>query len=456
MRTKTSWNKLLRFFIWANASRVLAASAFLLGALGVFGPIAAQAEDLQVNVTTKWSEERPTIAMNPAGELAIVWLSDRAEGDFFGSIQGRLYSAEGGQLGEQLRINTETLEDERNPVVTMNAAGALVVAWTRVLGFDGETIEYQRLAADGTKVGEQLMANYDEDEWARHPALAMDDESNFVVVWDLTRDFEDYVIAARRFDAKLGQLGERIRVDSFEGSPFQDHWGPSVAMTASGDRFVVTWKARIPSDSAGYEILARRFAGDGTPLGAPFLVNTLGAGEQGEPVVAIDEAGNFVIAWESESSLGSDASGLNIQVRRFSSDGTAFGPEVQANTYIQMDQRRPSLAMTPTGEFAVAWLSSGSPTQGAKVSSIQLQRFRADGSFAGEAIEVNTTPVASPNPPRIGIDAQGTFVATWTIVGGVGTDPSSPVLRSRATGWNQLFGDGFESGTTGNWSSSQP
>jgi hypothetical protein len=438
---KIKWNRLLSILTSASLFAGLAA--------------AVGAEDLQVNAPTKWSEERPTLAMNAAGELVIVWLSDRAEGDSFGSIQGRLYAADGEQLGDQLRINTETLEDERNPVVALNAAGEFVVAWTRVLGFDGETIEYQRLAADGAKVGEQLMASYDEDAWARHPAVAMDDEGSFVVAWDFTRNFDDYTIQARRFDAKLGQLGDLIRVSHLE-SPFQDHWGPSVAMTAGGDSFVVAWKGRIPGASGGYEILARRFAGDGTPLGVPFQVNTQTAGEQSEAVVAIDAEGNFAIAWESESSLGSDASGLSIQVRRFASDGTPFGPEVQANTYTLNDQRRPSVAMTPTGEFAVAWLSYGSPTQGERVSSLQLQRFRADGSFAAEPVEVNTTPIAAPNPPRIGLDAAGSFVATWTVVGGLGTDLSTPVVRSRMTGWSQIFGDGFESGTAGNWSLSQP
>lgn len=439
-----------------NAVLCLTAPAFVLLACCAFAPAAASAEDLQVNVATAWVEEYAALAMNAAGEVVIVWHSEMAEGDSFGTIQGRRYSADGAQQGEQIRINTDTLEDERNPAVAIDSAGEFAVVWNRYIGFDGITVEYQRFAADGTKDGEQQMVSFREDVWAGAPAVAMDGEGNAVVVWDETPDLDDYTISARRFDAKLGPLDERIGVSSAKGSPFDYHWGPSVATTTSGDRFVVAWRARIPNDPNGYEILARRFAGDGAALGEPFQVNTLAAGDQSNPVVAVDAAGNFAIAWHSDGSLGSDASGLSVQVRRFGSDGTAFGPEVQVNTYTEQDQRRPSITMTPTGEFAVAWASQGSPTQGAKAESLHLQRFLADGTVAGQPIEVNTTPGVVPFLPRIGLDAEGNFVAAWSILGSLGDDPNRPAVRSRATGWNQLYGDGFESGTVGNWSSSQP
>lgn len=229
-----------------------------------------------------------------------------------------------------------------------------------------------------------------------------------------------------------------------------------MAITASDDLFVVTWRARRPADPNGYEILARRFDGDGNALDEPFQVNTSVVGEQQDPAVAIDAAGNFVVVWQSDSSAGGDTSGQSIQLRRFARDGTPAGPEVQVNTYTLQDQRVPDVAMAPTGEFVVVWDSYGSPTQGPTADTLQLQRFLADGSFAGVPIEINTTAEVTPMRPKIGMDAAGDFVVTWSTFGPFGTDPNESIVRSRAIGWNQIFGDGFEAGTVGNWSFSQP
>lgn len=421
--------------------------------LALLSPVGL-AEDLRVNEPTAWREEKAILAMNPAGQAVIAWSSEQAEGDPSGSLLGRLYGADGAQLGEQIRLNSATDEFERDPSVAMNAAGEFVAVWSRHLGFDGEVVELQRFSAEGEKVGEQLMTSLDEDRWSRHPAVAMDDAGNFVVVWDETPELTNYFILASRFEVETGELQPIVVANS--SGPFQRHRSPEVAITASGDLFVVTWNASRPNDPNVNEILARRFDGDGNPLGEPFQVNTSMVGEQLRSVVAIDAAGNFVVVWESESSAGSDTSGRSIQLRRFARDGTPAGPELQVNTYTLNDQWVPDVAMTPTGEFAVVWASNGSPTQGEKANTLQLQRFLADGSFAGEPIEVNTTTGGVPERPELGLSAAGDFVVTWLAFGVFGEDPNYSIVRSRVTGWNQIFGDGFEAGTVDNWSFSQP
>ena len=66
-------------------------------------------------------------------------------------------------------------------------------------------------------------------------------------------------------------------------------------------------------------------ADSATPNGSEFQVNTYTTNYQGQPSVASDSDGNFVVVWASGGSAGSDTSGSSIQGQRFDSNGVAIG-----------------------------------------------------------------------------------------------------------------------------------
>src|SRR5262249_9691566 len=88
------------------------------------------------------------------------------------------------------------------------------------------------------------------------------------------------------------------------------------------------------------------------PNGAEFRVNSTTTGAQVSPSIAVDSAGNFVVAWQSNPGAGEDSDG--IYARRFSSLGSP-GAELHVNTYTTGLQFRPSVAMDSRGNFVVAW-----------------------------------------------------------------------------------------------------
>ena len=59
------------------------------------------------------------------------------------------------------------------------------------------------------------------------------------------------------------------------------------------------------------------------------------------------------------------------------------GEEFQVNTYITNNQRYPSVALDGDGDFVVVWVSDGSGGTDSSSSSIQGQRYSADGTRAG-------------------------------------------------------------------------
>ena len=125
---------------------------------------------------------------------------------------------------------------------------------------------------------------------------------------------------------------------------------PSVARDATGD-FVITWQSS-GQDGDGYGVYAQRYTLAGIPQGSEFRVNAYTTDDQALPSVATDAAGNLVISWMS---VGQDGDGSGVYAQRYASDGTPQGLQFQANTLWPGDQLRPSVAMDAAGNFVVAW-----------------------------------------------------------------------------------------------------
>lgn len=92
--------------------------------------------------------------------------------------------------------------------------------------------------------------------------------------------------------------------------------------------FVIAWESQY-QDGAIVGIYAQRYNSVGTNLGSEFLVNNITTGDPKEPSVSIDSEGDFVIVWASRS-VSFD---FNIYGQAFNSDGSTIGNEFLVNTY---------------------------------------------------------------------------------------------------------------------------
>jgi hypothetical protein len=176
-----------------------------------------------------------------------------------------------------------------------------------------------------------------------------------------------------------------------------DQSAPDVATAASGD-FVVVWQSPQDGNSGG--VVARRYAADGTPSGAEFVVNTSTSGPQYRPAVASDPAGNFVVVWHDQF--------LNAIVgQRYDAAGTALGGEFTVGAAGSV--AHPDVARDAAGNFVVVWKSA--------VTAIHAQRYDAGGTPQGAVFPVNTTNAPSYDP-AVAYDGAGNFVAVWMTDGG--------------------------------------
>ena len=310
-------------------------------------------------------------------------------------------------------------------------------------------IRGRRLSAHGVLLSDPFEVASSQVDFPRDPRVAALPASRVVVVWvnDSSEGTDDSgsSIQARLFTIDGAALGPRFQVNT---TTLGDQSMPDVAAAPDG-RFVVVWESESSAgtDQSGISIQRRRFDADGLPVGNDEQVNTYTDSDQRLPRVACAGDGSFVIVWDSDGSSGDDGSSLSVQARLFEADGTPAGSDVQVNTYTDSTQSAPSVAMMNSGGFEVVWTSDGSPGDDDSSRSIQRQAFAADGGRLGQQLQVNTLIELDQWAPDIAMNADGDFVVVWddTITGLRGRIYRYPVLA-----------DGFESGDTSAWSATVP
>lgn len=272
-------------------------------------------------------------------------------------------------------------------------------------------------------------------------SIGMDANGNIVVVWSsLGQDLETpdeadfWGVYARRYDVTTGQWGNEFLVNRDTAAEGDQRSGsqvaPSVAMDDEGD-FIVTWSSNslYQDDLIGYGIYAQRYDKAGNALGSQFQINTTTISDQFDTSIATDADGDFVVTWTSRNQDSAGTRG--IYARRYSKTGAPITGEIQVNTYTTNDQIHSSVAMDANGNFVVVWESDG---QDGNSWGIFGQRFNADGSKNGGEFRINTITNSFQRYASVSMDATGNFVVTWTNNNGASTGEDIYARRYNSSG----------------------
>ncbi len=420
-------------------------------------------DQFQVNTYTTDYQGRPAVAVDADGDFVVVWTSLGSSGtDSSGaSIQGRRFAPDGSPLGDEFQINTFTSANQTMAAAAMSADGDFVVAWTSrgVGGPDSylESVQARRYAVDGTPLGDQFLVNSYILNPQRDPAVAADADGNFVIVWTSVgssgTDQSGASTQGQRYAADGTPLGGEFQVNTYT---ITYQGAPAVAVDGDGN-FVVVWQSfgSAGTDTDRMSIQGQRYAADGSPLGAEFQVNTVTEDFQQYPDVTFTSNGEFLVVWESDESAGTDSSGLSVQGQRFAADGTPLGGEFQINTYTTEGQADVMVAAGADGGAVVVWTSAGSWGTDFSGASVQARSYASDGQPRSGDLQVNQYVTGSQFRPVVAVEADGHFVVSWMSDGSPGDDSSSTSIQARL--FNPvMFANGFESGDTSAWSSTVP
>jgi hypothetical protein len=202
-----------------------------------------------------------------------------------------------------------------------------------------------------------------------------------------------------------------------------DQQHPVVARSAAG--VVVVWDSNRGGGNQ-LDIYARLYAPDGTPRGDEFLVNQFTDNIQTLPAVAMNDAGEFVVAWDSN---GPAARGVLVMARRFGPDGTPRGDEFQVDDQDRDVAFGVTAAIAPGGAFVVAWPERVTPggISLLKLSFIGARVYSADLQPVGASFEAGTSMIGTLRVPEIGMAADGSIVVAWAAAGRGGFQgPAAP------------------------------
>ena len=410
-------------------------------------------DQFQVNTYTTSNQGVPSVAIDPLGNFVAVWQSTGSFGDDSSthSVQAQRYNASGTPQGGQLQVNTYTTAAQTAADVAMDGQGKFVVVWASngSAGTDTseESIQAQRFDSDGNPVGVEFQVNtYTTDEQT-DPMVAMDSLGNFVVVWesygsDGTDD--DYnSVQGQLYDSDGDPVGGEFQVNTFTTSRQE-----SVAVAADGQgNFIVVWQSNLEN------IQGQIYDVSGAAVGGEFEIQTTGYGDN--PAVAANSVGNFVVAWQTEEGGGADTSRTSIEAQRYDANGNPVGGQFQVNTYTTDWQEKSTVAMDSQGNFIIAWKSDGSLGTDLDGDSVQAQYFDTGGTPVGSQYGAPSRFLSRTNRTVVRMTGQGNFVVVWDSFASP-TDSSSRSVHGQrySAGAEVVFADGFESGDTTSWSSS--
>jgi hypothetical protein len=352
----------------------------------------AETGEFRVNTYTDSFQYLPSVAMDNTGDFVITWDSRYQDGSRY-SVYAKRYNSQGvaqpcsssspecnAETGE-FRVNTQTTGEQSFSSVAMDGTGNFVVSWqSESQDSDVWGIYAQRYNSSGEpqpcpvsspecnqETGEFRVNSYITGS-QEFTAVAMNDGGDFVITWqdDDGHDGNSHGVFARRFNPSGepqscsgslcdSQTGE-FQVNS---STTGEQRYPAAALDYAGN-FVITWVG-------AQGIFAQRYNPSGEPQpcsgeqcdgqSGEFRLNPNPEINGWFPDIAMDDSGDFLVAWTAYGEL--DGSGGGIFARRYNSSGIAETSEFKVNDYTESDQTYQAVAIDNAGDFVVTWNDYG-------------------------------------------------------------------------------------------------
>lgn len=184
-------------------------------------------------------------------------------------------------VGPELQVNTFTAEQQGSPAVASNGAGLTVVVWQSQ--FDRDAFPNNTPGIYGQMfdpVGRPLSGNFLISEASDlddvNPAVEMDDAGNFVVVWNRgtqseTSFLDEGDIFAKRFDNRAQSIGVEFLVNEGLSEGRQQAQGNYLAMDDAGN-FAIAWQDFAEFDGGErLDHVVQRFSNTGDRIGGPIV-----------------------------------------------------------------------------------------------------------------------------------------------------------------------------------------
>ena len=249
------------------------------------------------------------------GDFVITWQTKDQIDEW--DIFARQFSFDLLTIGSEFQVNDTTTKKQTDPSIDINDSGDFIIAWTsNILGDDNLEVLYRRFDSTGTAidlVDETASDNSTKNQ--RNTTVAIDNSGNYVVAWE-SQD-QDYVDGKYGIYAQIwDNTGTEIRNEFVVNETLpKDQINAPISMGGNGD-FIISWQSESTEKDVNFEVYAKRFDITGTAQGGEFLVNLTANKDQGNPDVALNRNGDFVVVWQSKGQDAGDSQGIYGQMYR--------------------------------------------------------------------------------------------------------------------------------------------
>ena len=322
-------------------------------------------------------------------------------------------------VGGEYPILGDTPGHQQKPSAAVGSAGGFIVWQNATATSGGERILGQRIGSDMVAAGvsfrvSQVAVGRDEE----NPKVALLKNGGAVVAWEGgARSSKDIYV---RFLMREGGFASSDIIANTYTDGIQSH--PAVAVLEGGN-VVVLWSS-AGQDGSGTGVYGQLFSPAGAKIGAEFLVNQTTLKNQSSPAAVQLGGGGFATAWVSESVNGKTSLGApnlrgNVSGRIFAATGQALGNEFAMNGGDAICSE-PALGGSPSGGFTMAWAQRDEKilkNQG----DVYARSFNAAGVPLGEASRHNVNLVGMQCGPSVQVlGDSGLIVWTGPEAGGAG------------------------------------
>ena len=335
--------------------------------------------EFKVNTTTVNQQRNPAVGVDSLGNSVVVWESYENAADQYGIFVQR-FDPTGAPLGVEFMPTTVNVDAQRFPDVSVNRNGQTAIVWQSMNQDGSGNGVYRRIYNNaGIPISSVSRANSFTAGNQIRPKVAMAANGNCVVVWmEEIQDGDGFGIYARQYLANGAATSSQFQINDITVG-YQGY--PDIAMKPNGD-FTVTWQS-MGTDGSGQGIYAKHFDASRTALGGQFLVNTTTAGNQQEPSIAYKANGDFGIVW---SSYGQDGSGHGVYGKLYNAAGVVIKPEFLLNSTTAGNQLHAEIAASPGEKYFVSWTNEG---EDGDRSGVSLTTLNANGTQT-PVVPVNT------------------------------------------------------------------
>ncbi|WP_432890405.1 hypothetical protein ACQPYH_12725 [Kribbella sp. CA-245084] len=290
---------------------------------------------------TTWRHLHPDVGLDDKGNAVVVWQDD-PDGNGFYNIPYRVLNT-AGTVTATGNANTSATGQQINPRVAVDpdgapstAAVAFSVVWEDIQTGTPATVKAAGYTGPTTRAWEVTASQTTGQH--HNPDVAVSASGDAVVVWDEDGDANgDYNIGLIRLGRTNGAASLSRRVANATTTGQQT--GAAVAANFNGD-FAVAWQS-------GTALGTRSFDSAGTARYADVQAAAAGTA----PSIGIDDQAQTVVGWTVQ------ATDLDVWIRGFGTDGTDTGrlSSQQLSSATAGRQEQMTVAVSPYAEVAVAY-----------------------------------------------------------------------------------------------------